>query len=186
MPISVDTYTAETAAYAVDMGAHIINDIWGLQYEAEPGRMAAVAAAKNVPVVAMHNQNGTEYTDIIGDMKAFFARTAELAAEAELAQSKLTFDPGIGFGKTFAQNIYVSMHLRELTALPDPLLLRPSRKRVIGVVLDLPAEERMEGTGAACVVGVLAGCAIMRVHDVKPIARMCRMADALREDDGSR
>ena len=112
VPISVDTYKAETAAYAVDMGAHIINDIWGLQYEAEPGQMAAVAAAKDVPVVAMHNQNGTEYTDIIGDMKAFFACTAELAAEAGLAQSKLIFDPGIGFGKTFAQNIYVMKHLR--------------------------------------------------------------------------
>ena len=186
VPISVDTYKAETAAYAVDMGAHIINDIWGLQYEAEPGRMAAVAAAKDVPVVAMHNQNGTEYTDIIGDMKAFFSRTAALAAEAGLAQSKLIFDPGIGFGKTFAQNIYVMKHLRELTALPYPMLLGPSRKRFIGEVLDLPAEERMEGTGAACVAGVLAGCAIMRVHDVKPIARMCRMADALREDDGSR
>ena len=150
VPISVDTYKAETAAYALEMGVHIINDIWGLQYEAEPGRMAAVAAAKDVPVVAMHNQNGTEYTDIIGDMKAFFSRTAALAAEAGLEQSKLIFDPGIGFGKTFAQNIYVMKHLRELTALPYPMLLGPSRKRFIGEVLDLPAEERMEGTGAAC------------------------------------
>lgn len=184
VPISVDTYKADTAAWAIEMGAHMINDIWGLQYEEEPGRMASVAAEKNVPVIAMHNQTGTEYRDIIGDMKAFFSRTADLAAQAGLAQDKLIFDPGIGFGKTFAQNIHVMKHLRELTTLPYPMLLGPSRKRFIGEVLDLPAEERMEGTGAVCVAGVLAGCAIMRVHDVRPIARMCRMADALREDDG--
>lgn len=182
VPISIDTYKAETAAYAAEAGVHIINDVWGLQFAPEPGQMAAAAAAADIPVIAMHNQDSTLYQDVIGDIKQFFARTAELARTAGVADDKLILDPGIGFGKTFEQNIYIMQHLRELTALPYPVLLGVSRKRFIGEVLDLPASERMEGTGAACVAGVLAGCAIMRVHDVKPIARMCRMADALRED----
>lgn len=183
VPISIDTYKAETAAYAIEAGAHMINDIWGLQFAPEAGRMAAVAAALNVPVVAMHNQNGTVYEDIIQDMKRFFARTADIARTAGMDDNKIILDPGIGFGKTTEQNLYVLRHLQELTALPYPMLLGVSRKRFIGDILDLPAEDRVEGTGAACVAGVLAGCAIMRVHDVKPMARMCRMADALRDDD---
>ncbi len=181
VPISVDTYKAKTAAYAMKAGAHIMNDIWGLQYEEEPGEMAAVAARYGVPVIVMHNQNGTEYTDLIGEMKDFFRHSAQIAHQAGMTDGQIITDPGIGFGKTAEQNLYVLRHLQELTAMPYPLLLGTSRKGFIGKVLDLPVTERMEGTGATCVAGVLAGCAIMRVHDVKPIARMCRMADALVE-----
>ena len=181
VPISVDTYKSETAEYAMAAGAHIINDIWGLQYAPEPGGMAKVAAKYQVPVVVMHNQKGTIYTDIINEMRQFFARSITLADDAGLDSNNIILDPGIGFGKTAAQNLYVLRHLAELTDLPFPVLLGTSRKGFIGQVLNLPVEERMEGTGATCVAGVLAGCAIMRVHDVKPIARMCKMADAITE-----
>lgn len=180
--ISVDTYKAETAEYAMSTGAHIMNDIWGLQYAPEPGKMAAVAAKYGVPVVVMHNQEGTEYDDIIEDMKRFFIRSAIIADQAGMSQDQIITDPGIGFGKDFDQNVYVMKHLQELTALPYPMLLGTSRKGFIGKILDLPVTERMEGTGTTCVAGVLAGCTIVRVHDVKPIVRMCKMADALRPE----
>ena len=184
VPISVDTYKAETAEYAMSTGAHIMNDIWGLQYVPEPGKMAAVAAKYGVPVVVMHNQEGTEYDDIIEDMKRFFIRSAIIADQAGMSQDQIITDPGIGigFGKDFDQNVYVMKHLQELTALPYPMLLGTSRKGFIGKILDLPVTERMEGTGTTCVAGVLAGCTIVRVHDVKPIVRMCKMADALRPE----
>ena len=182
VPISVDTYKAETAEYAMSTGAHIMNDIWGLQYAPEPGKMAAVAAKYGVPVVVMHNQEGTEYDDIIEDMKCFFIRSAIIADQAGMSQDQIITDPGIGFGKDFDQNVYVMKHLQELTALPYPMLLGTSRKGFIGKILDLPVTERMEGTGTTCVAGVLAGCTIVRVHDVKPIVRMCKMADALRPE----
>ena len=182
VPISVDTYKAETAEYAMSTGAHIMNDIWGLQYAPEPGKMAAVAAKYGVPVVVMHNQEGTEYDDIIEDMKRFFIRSAIIADQAGMSQDQIITDPGIGFGKDFDQNVYVMKHLQELTALPYPMLLGTSRKGFIGKILDLPVTERMEGTGQTCGAGVLAGCTIVRVHDVKPIVRMCKMADALRPE----
>lgn len=182
VPISVDTYKAETAEYAMSTGAHIMNDIWGLQYAPEPGKMAAVAAKYGVPVVVMHNQEGTEYDDIIEDMKRFFIRSAIIAGQAGMSQDQIITDPGIGFGKDFDQNVYVMKQLQELTALPYPMLLGTSRKGFIGKILDLPVTERMEGTGTTCVAGVLAGCTIVRVHDVKPIVRMCKMADALRPE----
>ena len=109
-------------------GAHIMNDIWGLQYAPEPGQMAAVAAKYGVPVVVMHNQDGTEYGDIIEDMKRFFIRSAIIADQAGMSQDQLITDPGIGFGKTFDQNVYVMKHLRDLTGLPYPMLLGTSRK----------------------------------------------------------
>ena len=182
VPISVDTYKAETAEYAMSTGAHIMNGIWGLQYAPEPGKMAAVAAKYGVPVVVMHNQEGTEYDDIIEDMKRFFIRSAIIADQAGMSQDQIITDPGIGFGKDFDQNVYVMKHLQELTALPYPMLLGTSRKGFIGKILDLPVTERMEGTGTTCVAGVLAGCTIVRVHDVKSIVRMCKMADALRPE----
>jgi dihydropteroate synthase len=180
VPVSVDTYKAETAAYAMTAGAHILNDIWGLQYASEAGQMAAVAAKYNAPVIVMHNQTGTVYKDIIEDMKKFFIRSFMIADQAGMNQNQIIIDPGIGFGKTAEQNIYVMKHLEELANLPYPMLLGTSRKGFIGKVLDLPVTERMEGTGATCVAGILRGCTIMRVHDVKSIVRMCRMADAIK------
>ena len=182
VPISVDTYKAKTADYAMSLGAHMMNDIWGLHYAEEPGQMAAVAAKHDVPIIIMHNQDGTEYGDMMEEIKLFFIHSAAIAAAAGVKQENIITDPGIGigFGKTAEQNLYVIQHLDELTNLPYPLLLGTSRKGFIGKILDLPISERMEGTGTTCVSGILAGCDIVRVHDVLPIVRMCKMADAIR------
>ena len=183
VPVSVDTFKAETARAALSAGTHMLNDIWGLQYAEEPGAMARVAAEADAPVVVMHNQNGTAYSgDIIDEMRVFFERSFALADAAGLLREKIILDPGIGFGKTAEQNMYVLRRMGELVSYDDtdyPILLGVSRKSFIGAALDLPVEERMEATGAACVMGIERGASIVRVHDVKPIVRMCRMTDAI-------
>ena len=186
VPISIDTFKAETARAALRLGADLLNDIWGLQYAAEErGAMARVAAEFHAPAVVMHNQAGTAYrTDVIEAMRAFFRESRAIAEEAGVAKESLIFDPGIGFGKTPETNIEVLHRLHELMKLDGeayPLLLGASRKSFIGYALDLPVEERLEATGAATVLGVAAGASIVRVHDVKAIARMCRMADVILE-----
>ncbi len=185
VPVSVDTFKADTAEAALKLGAHIINDIWGLQYAAEPGRMATIAAKYGVPVIAMHNQSGQEYErDILASMRDFFRRTTAVAKQAGLSPNRLILDPGIGFGKTAAANLTVLKRLAELQSIDGrqyPWLLGTSRKSFIGAALDLPVEERMEATGATCVWGIVQGCSILRVHDVKPVVRMCRMTDAILE-----
>ncbi|EKU71446.1 dihydropteroate synthase [Selenomonas sp. F0473] len=183
VPVSVDTFKAETARAALSAGTHMLNDIWGLQYAEEPGAMAHAAAEANAPVVVMHNQNGTSYDgDIIAAMRDFFGRSFAAADAAGLARDNIILDPGIGFGKTPAANMHVMRRMGELVSYGGedyPVLLGPSRKSFIGAALDLPVEERTEATGAACVLGVTRGASIVRVHDVKPIARMCRMTDAI-------
>lgn len=183
VPVSVDTFKAETARAALAAGAHLLNDIWGLQYAEEPGEMARAAAEANVPVVVMHNQNGTVYDgDIITAMRTFFSRSLAIADAAGLARENIILDPGIGFGKTAEQNLQVIKRMDELVSYEGtdyPVLLGASRKSFIGAALGLPVEKRMEATGAACVLGIARGACIMRVHDVKPIVRMCRMADAI-------
>ena len=183
VPVSVDTFKAETARAALSAGAHLLNDIWGLQYAEEPEEMARVAAEMDVPVVVMHNQNGTVYNgDIITAMRTFFSRSLAIADAAGLARENIILDPGIGFGKTAEQNLQVIKRMDELVSYEGadyPVLLGASRKSFIGAALGLPVEERMEATGAACVLGIARGACIMRVHDVKPIVRMCRMADAI-------
>ena len=145
--------------------------------------MERAAAEANAPVVVMHNQNGTEYDrDIIAAMREFFTVSMEIADAAGLSRENIILDPGIGFGKTPAANMHVMRRMDELISYDGahyPLLLGASRKSFIGAALDLPVEERMEATGAACVLGILRGASIVRVHDVKPIVRMCRMTDAI-------
>ena len=183
VPVSVDTFKAETARSALAAGVHLLNDIWGLQYREESGAMAQVAAEADVPVVVMHNQNGTAYDgDVIAAMRGFFLRSFEIADAAGLAREKIILDPGIGFGKTAEQNMHVMRRMDELASYDGvdyPVLLGASRKSFIGAALGLPVEERMEATGAACVLGITRGASIVRVHDVKPVARMCRMTDAI-------
>ena len=183
VPVSIDTFKAETAEAALAHGVSILNDIWGLQYAAEPGRMAAVAARHQVPVIVMHNQAAKEYPGgLLPAMQAFFRESRRLADEAGLKPENLILDPGIGFGKTPAANLLALKRLEELTAIDGyeyPMLLGTSRKSFIGAALGLPVEERLEATGATCVLGILKGCSILRVHDVKPIARMARMTDAI-------
>ena len=183
VPVSVDTFKAETARAALRAGAHLLNDIWGLQYAEEPGAMAQAAAEADAPVVVMHNQNGTAYDgDVIAAMRGFFLHSFEIADAAGLARENIILDPGIGFGKTAEQNMHVMRRMDELISydgMDYPVLLGASRKSFIGAALGLLVEERMEATGAACVLGIVRGASIVRVHDVKPIARMCRMTDAI-------
>ncbi|MCR5758288.1 MAG: dihydropteroate synthase [Selenomonas sp.] len=183
VPVSVDTFKAETARVAAQAGVHILNDIWGLQYDAEPGAMAGVAAEYGLPVIVMHNQNGTAYTgDIIEVMQGFYRDSLRIGQEAGMKDEQFILDPGIGFGKTVEQNVEVLQRQEELLQVDGreyPLLLATSRKSFIGKTLGLPVEERMEATGATCVLGIVKGASIVRVHDVQPIARMCRMTDVI-------
>lgn len=177
VPVSVDTYRAKTADFALSHGAHLLNDIWGLRYDPD---MAAVAAKYGVPVIIMHNQNDTKYGDIIDDMKAFFFASVDLALKEGIRPQNIWLDPGIGFGKTGAQNIEVMQRLGELTVYEYPVLLAPSRKRFIGSILgDLPAEERDEGTVATCITGMVQGVDMVRVHNVKMHKRALTVADVL-------
>ena len=183
VPVSVDTFKAVTARAALSAGVHMLNDIWGLQYAEEPGEMAHAAAEADVPVIVMHNQHGTAYDkDIISAMRAFFAQSFAISDAAGLRRENLILDPGIGFGKTAEDNLRVLHRMDRLISYEGedyPLLLGASRKSFIGAALGLPVEERMEATGAACIFGITRGASIIRVHDVRPIVRMCRMADAI-------
>lgn len=176
LPISIDTYKAAVARAAVDAGASLINDVWGLRRD--PG-MARVAAELHVPAVLMHNQDGTSYRDLVPDI---IARLGELAAEAEragIAPDRIIVDPGFGFGKNTGQNLEMLRRLGELRALGKPLLVGMSRKSTIGQVLDLPVHERVEGTAATVALSIAAGADIVRVHDVKEMVRVARMTDAV-------
>ena len=177
VPVSVDTYKSEVAECALKMGAHVLNDIWGLQQDPE---MARVASAYGVPVIVMHNRSSLGSTrDIMSEMSDFFVRSVEIGMKAGIDESRFIVDPGIGFGKNSVQNLEVLGRLTELKALGYPILVGTSRKRFIGDVLGLPVEERDEGTGATVVHSILNGASIVRVHDVKTAKRMAVMTDAL-------
>ncbi|MBP1764464.1 MAG: dihydropteroate synthase [Firmicutes bacterium] len=159
------------------LGAQIINDIWGLQGDPD---MASVVARYDVPVVIMHNQDGTRYDrDIMSCINDFLQKSMQIGLEAGIHADNFILDPGIGFGKTPQQNIAVMARLEEMQSLGCPVLLGTSRKRFIGEVLDLPVEDRVEGTAATVALGIAKGVNIVRVHDVKAIARMAKMTDVL-------
>ena len=177
VPVSVDTYRAETADFALSQGAHILNDIWGLKYDKD---MAAVAAKYDVPVIIMHNQNSTDYDDIIDDMKAFVFSWVDLALKEGVKPQNIWLDPGIGFGKDYAQNVEVIQRLGEITVYEYPVLLAPSRKRFIGTILnDIPVDQRDEGTVATCITGMIQGVDMVRVHNVEMHKRAITVADVL-------
>lgn len=177
VPISVDTYKAKVAQRCLQAGADVINDVWGLQREPE---IARVAAHYGAPVVVMHNQNGTEYSgDIIAAMIAFFEKSLEIALKAGISKENIVLDPGIGFGKNVEQNIAVMGRLSELRVLGYPILLGTSRKSTIGRILDLPPDQRVEGTVATTVLGIQQGVDIVRVHDVRENRRAALVADAI-------
>ena len=176
VPISIDTYKAEVAAKALKAGANIINDIWGLQREPD---IARVVGEYGAPVIVMHNQEGTNYHHLMGDIFAYLHKSIELAEKNGLACDQIIIDPGIGFGKTIEQNLEVLARLKEFRTLGKPVLLGTSRKSTIGKVLDLPVDERLEGTIATSVLGVAAGVDIIRVHDVQANRRAIQMSDAI-------
>ena len=175
--ISVDTYKAEVARQALDAGAGLVNDIWGLQRDPA---MAALVAERGVPVVLMANMRGYERREIVSDVLRFLARSIDLALAAGVAWERIIIDPGIGFGTTPEENLTLLRRLGELRALGRPILLGTSRKRIIGLVLgNLPPEERVEGTAATIALGIAQGADIVRVHDVHEITRVVKMSDAL-------
>lgn len=176
-PISVDTYKAVVADQCLKSGAHMINDVWGLQRDRE---MAGVIAKYGVPVTIMHNQIGTEYkTDIMEEICRFLRDSISIAIEAGIKPENIILDPGIGFGKTPSQNMEVMDRLDELNYLGYPVLLGTSRKSMIGKILDLPPEQRVEGTVATSVMGAIKGVDIVRVHDVVENYRALKVTDAI-------
>ncbi|MQG31639.1 MAG: dihydropteroate synthase [SAR202 cluster bacterium] len=176
LPISVDTYKAAVARRAVDAGAVIINDIWGLKAEPE---LAEVAAETCAGLVLMHSQKGTKYRDLVPDLLSSLKDSVRIALEAGVPRDNIIVDPGIGFGKTPDQNLAVLARLDELKELDCPMLVGTSRKSTLGLLLDLPAEERVEATAATVSLAIAGGADLVRVHDVKEMVRVCRVTDAV-------
>jgi dihydropteroate synthase len=190
--ISIDTYKAEVAEAALQAGAHIVNDVWGLR--ADPN-LAAVAARHGAPVILMHNRSnpasvevrqnlgnayiGAEYEDLLADVKRELMDSVAIARRAGIPDEHILLDPGIGFGKKVEHNLELIRRLDEIRALGFPVLLGPSRKSFIGYTLNLPPGQRLEGTAAAVAVGITRGADIVRVHDVEAMVRVVRMTDAI-------
>jgi|Deesub1362A_J573_1020465.scaffolds.fasta_scaffold00112_75 dihydropteroate synthase len=175
VPVSIDTSKTAVARRALEAGAHLVNDQWALADEG----MAELVAEYGVPVVLMHNQRGTEYTDLVGDIIGYFEERMEKAMRAGIVPDRIILDPGFGFGKTPEQNLAVLRRLREFRSLGCPLLIGTSRKSTIGKVLDLPVDDRVEGTAASVAVGIARGADMVRVHDVREMVRVARMTDAI-------
>jgi dihydropteroate synthase len=177
LPVSVDTIKAETAAWALDQGAAIVNDVWGLQRDAA---MAALVAARGVPAIVMHNRDTVDETiDIVADVIAFFARSLDIAARAGIVRDRLVLDPGIGFGKTPEQSIACIAQLAEFKRFGLPLLVGASRKRFINAVTPAPPDERLGGSISAHLMAVENGAAIVRVHDVAETVQALRVKTAI-------
>jgi len=190
--ISIDTYKAKVADEAFKAGAHILNDVWALRADPE---LASVAKKFNVPVILMHNRSnpasvevreqlgnayiGSEYENLIEEVKRELLASVDIALKAGIEKRNIILDPGIGFGKKREHNLALINRLGEIRALGYPVLLGPSRKSFIGFTLDLPADERVEGTAATIAVGITRGADIIRVHDVKEMSRVAKMTDAL-------
>lgn len=176
IPVSVDTYKSKVAEAAILAGADLINDIWGLKYD---GTMAAVIAKYNKPCCLMHNRREADYQNFMEDVLADLQESVALAKKAGIQEEHIILDPGVGFAKTYEQNLEIIGRLEELKGLGYPVLLGTSRKSVIGLTLDLPVEERLEGTLVTTVMAVEKGCAFVRVHDVLENARAIQMAERI-------
>ncbi len=187
-PLSIDTYKSGVAQRALEAGARMLNDQWGLKYAP---RLAELAAEWNVPLILMSNQRDkggydaglkrdtASYEDPIAEIKSSLKGSLEIASGANVPWENIILDPGVGFGKTWQHDLEIIRRLGELRELGRPILLGPSRKSFIGRVLDLPVDDRREGTAAAVAVGIAHGADMVRVHDVRPMVRVCRMSDAI-------
>jgi dihydropteroate synthase len=178
VPVSIDTYKLEVAEAAVAAGATMLNDIWGLTRSPD---LARLAASKSCALVLMHNQDGTDYSgDLMDEIKRFLRASIERALDAGVPRVRVLIDPGIGFGKTAEQNWVVMRRLEELRELGQPILIGTSRKSFIGKALDVPVDQRLEGTGATVTAAILRGADVVRVHDVKEMTRVAQIADRMR------
>ncbi|MBQ2099914.1 MAG: dihydropteroate synthase [Lachnospiraceae bacterium] len=178
VPISLDTYKAGVAEAGLNAGVDLINDIWGLKYDQ---KMAEVIASHNAACCLMHNREKAEYQDFMPDVLGDLKETLSLASNAGIRNEQIILDPGVGFGKTYEQNLEVIARMDELNCFGLPILLGTSRKSVIGLTLDLPKDQREEGTLATTVLAVMKHVAFVRVHDVEKNVRAIRMAEAIRE-----
>jgi len=176
VPISIDTYKFEVARPALEAGARMINDVWGLRRDP---KLAELAAEWGVPLVIVANQRETNYQEIIPEVIASLRRGMSLALDSGVSWENIIIDPGIGFGKTLEGNLELIRRLGELKALGRPILLGTSRKSMIGLVLNLPPDQRLEGTAATVALGIANGADIVRVHDVLQMVRVSRMTDAI-------
>ena len=181
VPVSLDTYKSEVAAAGIAAGADLINDIWGLKHD---DKIAEVISKSGLPCCLMHNRKNNnlenmEYQNFMQDVAADLAETLRLAEQAGIARDRIILDPGVGFAKTYEQNLEVIRFMEELQELGCPLLLGCSRKSVVGLTLGLPVEERLEGTLATTVIAVMKGCMFVRVHDVRENVRAIKMTEAV-------
>ena len=176
VPVSVDTYKSRVAKAAIDAGADMVNDIWGLKYDPD---MAKVIGDAGVACCLMHNRNDMDYKDFMKDCLDDLRETIALAKAGGIKDENIVLDPGVGFAKTYEQNLIVMKHLEEFNSLGYPMLLGTSRKSMIGLTLDLPADQRVEGTIATTVMGVMAGMSFVRVHDVAANSRAIQMTEAI-------
>ncbi|WP_419095865.1 dihydropteroate synthase [Halalkalibacter suaedae] len=181
VPISIDTYKPEVAKRAIQAGAEIINDVWGAKWDHE---MAYVAATYQVPIVLMHNRRDVSYTNLIDDVINDLKESIRICQDAGVVEENIIVDPGIGFAKTYEENMEVMRNLETIVQLGYPVLLGTSKKSIVAKTLNLPIDERVEGTGATVCYGVTKGCSIMRVHNVKEMSRMTKMMDALVRGSG--
>lgn len=176
VPVSLDTYKSGVARAGIQAGADLINDIWGLKYDE---KMAGVIAESGLPCCLMHNRKSMDYGNFMQDVAADLAETLHIAESAGIADDKIILDPGVGFAKTRENNLEIINSLEELKVFGYPVLLGCSRKSVIGLTLDLPSDERIEGTLVTTVMGVMKGCSFVRVHDVKENVRAVKMTEAI-------
>lgn len=176
VPVSIDTYKSAVAAAAIEAGADLVNDIWGLKYDS---KMAGLIAKTGVACCLMHNRENTDYQNFLADFMDDMKECVKIAKDAGIADDRIILDPGVGFGKTYEMNLEIIDKLEIMKELGYPVLLGTSRKSVIGLTLDLPVEEREEGTMVTTVYGVQKGCAFVRVHDVEKNKRAIRMTRAL-------
>ena len=176
VPISIDTYKGKVAELAIKAGASLINDVWG--FKKDP-YIAEVAAKYEVPCCLMHNRDNTEYDNLMEDVIKELNECVDIALDAGVKKENIILDPGIGFGKTVEQNLIVMKNLKSIRKIGYPVLLGTSRKSMIGKTLDLPVDQRVEGTIATTVMGIMSGCEFVRVHDIKENLRAARMTDAI-------
>lgn len=176
IPVSLDTYKSGVAKAGADAGVDLLNDIWGLKYD---DQMARVIAESGLPCCLMHNRKEADYQDFMREVTEDLEKTLQLAKQAGIAREKIILDPGVGFGKTYEQNLQVLRSLETFHRLGCPLLLGASRKSFIGLTLDLPVSERLEGTLVTTVFAVIKGCSFIRVHDIKENVRAVKMAEAI-------